>query len=83
MTYMPGEPPLPAGANNAGYVDDLYHETQGFLAEQIAIVKQDLTEPFPPACKARLERLLAIYRVAWEALRQERGRSAKSTKGAK
>ena len=56
--------------NNAAYVDDQYADFAAELRYHISVTKQDLTETFPPDCRARLEVLLALYRAAWEGLRE-------------
>ena len=54
--------------NNAAYVDNQYADFAAELRYHISVTKQDLTEPFPPSEIVRLERLLGIYRTAWEGL---------------
>jgi hypothetical protein len=71
MVYLPGEPRLTTADNNAQYVDDQYNDFADELRHHISVLKQDLTETFPPTERVRLETLLGILRQAWEALRRE------------
>jgi len=73
LLLHPGETSTPVEENTARYVSDRYDDTEGWLYDQIADTKQDLSEVFPPDCLPRLQALLEVYRVAWEALRAAKG----------